>query len=285
MLTVLESLKLSTEYLNKKGIESPRLNAELLLADILGLKRLELYLQYERPLSEAEKSKYREYLARRGNREPLQYILGYAEFMGEKFKVNKNVLIPRPETELLVEKIVNENLLFGGKILDIGSGSGNIAIMLAKALPEAEIFSIDVSEKAIEIAKENARTILKDENRVNFIRADFINDDILSIAGTVDIIVSNPPYIAEEELKSLEPEVKDHEPSSALTDGGDGFLFFKTIARKGKDLLSDKGLVYLELGAGQSERVKSIFEENGYQNVEIIKDYAGIERILKAVKK
>ncbi len=284
MLTVLESLKLSADYLEKKGISSPRLNAELLLADILGLKRLELYLQFERPLTEMEKEKYRQYLSRRARNEPLQYILGYAEFMGEKFKVTPDVLIPRPETELLVEKIANENPLFNGKILDIGTGSGNIAVMLAKLIPEAEIWAFDVSEKALAVAKENAEKILG-ENRINFFKADVLRDDSESLCDGADIAVSNPPYISSEEFSELQPEVKNYEPEFALTDGGDGLSFYRVITEKSRYFLRRGGKIYFELGAGESEAVKEILAENGFSEIEITKDYAGIERIITAVYK
>jgi release factor glutamine methyltransferase len=281
MLTVLESLRLSTEYLEKKGVDSPRLNAELLLADILGLKRLELYLQFERPLSESEKNKYREYLARRGNREPLQYILGYAEFMGEKFKVTRDVLIPRPETELLVEKIANENALFNGVILDVGTGSGNIAIMLAKYLPEARICATDISSSALEVAKENESQILG-KNEIRFFVSDLFSSDFVEKCESVDILVSNPPYISAEEFEKLQPEVKDYEPQNALTDGRNGLSFYEALANKGKELLAQGGKIYFELGADEAEKVAEILKRNGFEEIEITKDYAGTERIIKA---
>ncbi len=284
MLTVLESLRLSTEYLNNKGIESPRLNAELLLADILGLKRLELYLQFERPLTEDEKTKYREYLKRRASHEPLQYVLGYSEFMGKRFKVTPDVLIPRPETELLVEKISNENALFSGNILDIGTGSGNIAIMLAGYFPEAKIVSVDISEKALEIAKLNSKEILGNENRVEFVLADLFEVNFLKDYESFDIIVSNPPYISQKEMKNLQTEVKDFEPRIALTDNADGLSFYEEIAKKSDYLLQNEGTLYLEIPEGVAEKVKTILEEKEFAEIEITKDYSDIERIIKAKK-
>ncbi len=284
MLTVLEALKLSAEYLDKKGVESPRLNAELLLAEILKLKRLELYLQFERPLTENEKEKYREFLARRGNREPLQYILGYSEFMGEKFKVTQAVLIPRPETELLVETIVNENPLFNGKILDVGTGSGNIAIMLAKLIPEAEIFATDISEDALALARENEKSILG-ENKIKFFQSDLFTSDYLAICGKAEILVSNPPYISREDFETLQPEVKNFEPRNALTDEASGISFYEALAKQGQTLLASEGKVYFELGAGEAAKAEEILADNGFQQIETIKDYAGIERIIKAIKR
>ena len=286
MLSILEAIKLSTEYLEKKGIESPRLNAELLLAEVLNLKRMELYLQFDRPLTEEEKNTYRTFLKLRGEKKPLQQILGHTEFMGEMFIVSSDVLIPRPETELLVEKIANDFPNFTGKILDIGTGSGNIAIMLAKLLPDAEIFALDISPKALEIAQENEMKILS-ENKINFSRADVFSDEIFSDGGNnkFEIIVSNPPYIPKEEFEKLQAEVKDYEPRTALTDEKDGLSFYERIAELGTRLLVPNGKIYFELGAGLSEKVKEILTKNNYANIEIIKDYAGIDRIIKAEKK
>ena len=286
MLSVLEAIKLSAEYLEKKGIESPRLNAELLLAEVLNLKRMELYLQFDRPLSEEEKNAYRTFLKLRGEKKPLQQILGHTEFMGEMFIVSSDVLIPRPETELLVEKIANDFPNFTGKILDIGTGSGNIAIMLAKLLPDAEIFALDISPKALEIAQENEMKILS-ENKINFSRADVFSDEIFSNGenNKFEIIVSNPPYISKEEFEKLQAEVKDYEPRTALTDERDGLSFYERIAELGTQLLVPNGKIYFELGAGLSEKVKEILTRNNYATIEIIKDYAGIDRIIKAERK
>ncbi len=286
MLSVLEAIKLSAEYLEKKGIKSPRLNAELLLAEVLNLKRMELYLQFDRPLTEEEKNAYRTFLKLRGEKKPLQQILGHTEFMGETFVVSSDVLIPRPETELLIEKITNDFPNFTGKILDIGTGSGNIAIMLAKLLPDAEIFALDISPKALEIAQENEMKILS-ENKINFSRADVFSDEIFSNGenNKFEIIVSNPPYISKEEFEKLQAEVKDYEPRTALTDERDGLSFYERIAELGTQLLVPNGKIYFELGAGLSEKVKEILTRNNYATIEIIKDYAGIDRIIKAEKK
>ena len=198
MLTVLESIKLSTEYLQKKGIESPRINAELLLANILNCKRLDLYLKFDQPLKEGEINLYREFISRRGKFEPLQYITGTVEFFGLEFKVNKSVLIPRPETEILVETIIDsaekkENI----DILDIGTGSGNIAIAVAKNLPNSKICAIDNNSEALQIAKDNAK-LNSVEDRIEFMNDSILNGIIRS-AKKYDIIVSNPPYVSIQE--------------------------------------------------------------------------------------
>lgn len=275
MLTVLESINLSSIYLEKKGIESARTNAELLLAHILNCKRIDLYLKFDRPLQENEITNYREILKRRGEREPLQYIIGSVEFFGLKFKVNPSVLIPRPETELLVEHLIEYVKKYGAKrILDIGTGSGNIAISLAKNLPDSEINSMDNSEEALTVAKENA--ILNDV-RINFHKKDIQNgfDE-----NKFDIIVSNPPYISLNDFENLQPELKVYEPKNALTDYSDGLSLYRIISEKAKNLLSANGRIFLEIGQGQSEEVKEILLSNGFINIQVKKDYQNTDRII-----
>ncbi len=279
MLTVLESIKRSTDYLQKKGIESPRINAELLLANILNCKRLDLYLKFDQPLKEEEINLYREFIKRRGQFEPLQYITGSVEFFGLKFKVNRSVLIPRPETEILVEIIIDsavkeENI----DILDIGTGSGNIAISVAKNLPNSAIYAIDNSSEALLVAKENAK-LNSVENRIDFINDSILNGMIYSIRK-YDVIVSNPPYIALEEFQNLQPELKVYEPRTALTDEGDGFSFFRIISSKTKNILKDKGKLFFEVGKDQYKQVENILLENDFQNVTVKKDYLNIERVV-----
>ncbi len=279
MLTVLESIKLSTEYLQKKEIESPRINAELLLANILNCKRLDLYLKFDQPLKDEEIITYREFIKRRGKFEPLQYITGSVEFYGLEIKVNKSVLIPRPETEILVETIINSIEKYESiDILDIGTGSGNIAISIAKYFPNSKVSAIDSSIQAIEIAKENAKLNSVDS------RIDFINDSIMNginySTKKYDIIVSNPPYVSGEEFQNLRPELKVYEPRIALTDEGDGFSFFKIIASKTKSILKEKGKLFFEVGKDQYTHVEEILLENSFKNITVKKDYLNIERVV-----
>jgi len=279
MITVLEVIKLSTEYLQKKGVESPRANAEILLAEILNCKRLELYLAFDKPLAENEVQVYREAIRKRGLRIPLQYIVGNVEFYGLKLIVNENVLIPRPETELLVEKIINDsdkstNL----KILDIGVGSGNISLSISKNLPNSKVVAIDISESALDIANQNAE-INSLQDRIEFRLFDFMNDDLNSL-GKFDLIVSNPPYVSENDYESLEPELKNHEPKIALTDNSNGISFYKHIIEASDQLLKKPGKIYFELGIDQSAQVHEYFEQNNFTNIKITKDYSGIERII-----
>ena len=279
MLTILNAVELSSEYLLKKGVDDSRINAEILLAHILNCKRMDLYLKFDQPLKEEEVDEYRKLIKRRGLREPLQYIIGKVEFYGLEFIVNENVLIPRPETELLVEEIItrsdkNEEL----KILDVGTGSGNIAIVLSKNLPNANIVSIDISHHTIKIAEQNA--IL---NNING-KLIFQNVDVLDFKVPTDqkfdIIVSNPPYISINDYSSLEKELLEHEPKIALTDNNDGYSFYESISALSKNWLTDGGKLYFEIGINQVERVKKSMLKNGFENIVVLKDYAGIERII-----
>lgn len=277
-MTILEAINKSTEYFSSKGIESPRINAELLLADILKIKRLDLYLKFDKPLDENEISIYREYIKRRAAFEPLQYITGEVEFFGLKFNVNKNVLIPRPETEMLVEKILeltDKNLPV--EILDIGTGSGNISIALAIYLINAKIDAIDKSSSAIEIAKNNSES-LGIQNNINFYEKDIFN--LNSFPKKYDVIVSNPPYVNKNEYDTIQNEIK-YEPKIAVTDFEDGFKFYNQIIKSAKNLLKDNGKLFLELGHHHSEKVKTLFEENNFCNVQIWNDYQNIPRVIK----
>ncbi|MBK7497958.1 MAG: peptide chain release factor N(5)-glutamine methyltransferase [Ignavibacteriales bacterium] len=279
MITVLEVIKLSTEYLQKKGVESPRANAEILLAEILKCKRLELYLAFDKPLAENEVQVYREAIRKRGLRIPLQYIVGNVEFYGLKLIVNENVLIPRPETELLVEKIINDSDKSNNlKILDIGVGSGNISLSISKNLPNSKVVAIDISKTALDVANQNAE-INSLQDRIEFRLFDIMNDNLNSL-GKFDLIVSNPPYVSENDYESLEPELKNHEPKIALTDNSNGISFYKHIIEASDQLLKKPGKIYFELGIDQSAQVQEYFKQNNFTNIKITKDYSGIERII-----
>jgi release factor glutamine methyltransferase len=282
MITVLESINLSSEYLKNKGIESPRINAELLLAHILNCKRLNLYLSFEKPLTEEELQKYRELLRRRSKFEPLQYIIGKVEFYGIDFKVNPSVLIPRQETEILVETIIGQYDKHDTlRILDIGTGSGNIAISLAKNLDSSVITALDISEDALNIAYENA--LLNSVNdRTEFIRFDFLKEEFKR--NEFDVVVSNPPYIALEEFETLSPELKEYEPKVALTDYNSGFLFYEIISDKSNHLLKPGGKLFFEVGKGQASKVTEIMTKNNFQNINVTKDYLNIERVISGEK-
>ncbi len=275
----------TSEYLQEKGFENAKLNAERMLAHVLSLDRLHLYLNYDRPLTAEELQRFKRLLQRRLRWEPLQYILGETEFMSLPFKVNPDVLIPRPETEILVEKVLEFcQSQFSNKleihILDIGTGSGCIAISLARYLSNAQITALDISPEALKIARENA-LLNQVDNRLDFVLFDFLNTDIpRNWFNKFHVIVSNPPYIARHEFDSLPKEVKDFEPPIALLDGGDGLTFHRKISETAPRLLKAEGIVAVELAMGQAEKVKPLFAEKGFKKITIFTDLTGIERVL-----
>lgn len=278
-MKILEVIQKTTPYFEKQGIESPRLTIELLLAHLLKKKRMDLYLEFERELDEATLAKLREMVKRRVAGEPLQYIAGGADFCGLKFQVDKRVLIPRPETELLVEIVVGRN---PRKIVDVGTGSGCIAIALAKKLPEAEITALDVSPEALEVARGNA-ALHQIEKNIRFLESDLLQ--ALADSFVVDAIVSNPPYIADGELAKLPKEVRDFEPVCALAAGEDGLKVIQRLVMDARRILSPSGFVALEIGAGQRTAVEEIFGQQGLAVVEVVKDLQGHERVIVAQPK
>ena len=284
--TILELLQWGTTYLNDKGFDEARLTVELLLAYSLQLSRIQLYTNFDRPLRESELSVFKALFQRRLQHEPVQYILGRTEFMGMEFEVDRRVLIPRPETEVLVEEAIHhirENL--GGKevsVLDVGTGSGCIAVSLAKMAENCRVLAIDISGDALDLAKGNAaRHGVGD--RVTFQHLDILRIGKEGFAERFDMIVSNPPYISAEEFKSLDPEIRDYEPPPAATDGGDGLAFHRHIADNGQGWLLDGGSVIVEFAYNQSERVSRVFGEKGWQKCRVVKDYSGTPRCLFAL--
>ncbi|MDO8549384.1 MAG: peptide chain release factor N(5)-glutamine methyltransferase [Ignavibacteria bacterium] len=283
MLTILNAINLSTEFLEKKEIDTPRVNAELLLAHTLNCRRLDLYLSYDRPLSEEEVKIYREFIRRRSKSEPLQYIMGKVEFYGLEFKVNPSVLIPRQETEILVETIINSVSKDDKvKILEIGAGSGNISVSLAKYLPYAEITATDTSLPALETAKANA-VLHNVSERIKFIKHNINSDELPN--EEFDIIVSNPPYISKEEFPNLKDELKVYEPKDALTDYSDGLNYYRIITDKAKKMLKDMGKIFFEVGQGQAEDVKRILSGNNFSEINITKDYLKIDRVVWGINR
>jgi release factor glutamine methyltransferase len=260
------------------------MNAELLLSHILECKRLDLYLRFNQPLNTSETDTYREFITRRGEFEPYQYIIGEEEFYGLKFFVDKNVLIPRPETEILIETIL-ESVPDGDeiKILDIGTGSGNIPISLAVSIPESKIISIDISEEAIKVAEKN-RDLHDLKSRVGFIKSDILTESLEKYNNTFNVIVSNPPYIDKKEVQTLQNEITKYEPEIALTDYDDGLKFYREISKKSLSLLAENGILFFEVGAEQSEDVKKIMVDNGFQNIEIKEDLSGINRVVFGIR-
>jgi release factor glutamine methyltransferase len=280
--TIKSLLLKSTAFLNEKGIGEAKRSAELLLAHVLRCNRIDLFLRFDQPLSEEELELYRECIRRRLKQEPLQYIVGATEFYGLNFSVSPAVLIPRPETEHLVDTVLQ--LEFTGdvpeplRILDIGTGSGIIAIILAAKLPEAQITATDISQAALDLALLNAQQNGVAE-RIHFIRHDILNDDP-ALLGVFDIIVSNPPYIAQSELAELQPEILQYEPLTAASDGADGLTFYRRFAAISGILMTGQGTMIVEIGFGQAEAVTALFRDAGLRNPEVTKDYSGINRIV-----
>jgi release factor glutamine methyltransferase len=273
-MTVLDVLQSTTAYFKKRNIESARLNAEHLLAHRLGRKRIELYLEFERELNETELAPVRESVRRRGQGEPLQHLLGTVEFCGMTFACDKRALVPRPETEELVEFLKSKVQNPKSKILDVGTGSGVIALSLASKYPEAEIHAADISDDALALAKENAERLGLSE-RVQFARSDLLD----GVAGTFDLIVANLPYIAQQDRQSLSPEVL-HDPEVALFAGEKGDEMIRKLIEAAPPHLNSGGLLALELGLGQNEALAAFLSEKNYHDTELKNDYSNRPRFL-----
>jgi release factor glutamine methyltransferase len=278
-MTVLELLQATTAYFGKKGVEQPRLSIEHLLADTLGKKRIELYLEFDRTLSEQELEPLREKVRRRAEGEPLQHLLGHWDFFGRTFKTDRRALIPRSETELLVETILKEFATrgeSGNRLVDVGTGSGILAITLALERPGLEVSAVDLSEDALALARENAERFGVLE-RIAFRCTDLLDQ----LAGPFDWIVANLPYIPTGELSTLQREVK-FDPTCALDGGKDGLTIIKRLIESVPGKIVSNGLIALELGQGQAEEVSGFMADQNYRDISIRKDYQGVERLLIA---
>ena len=284
-MRISEFLSTAAQILRQAGVDSPRLEAELLLATALGIERKRLFLEANTLLTDAELTKANELVELRAARFPLQYITGKIEFLGFEFSLRPGVFIPRPETELLVaEAGALLSGLVSPVVLDVGTGSGVIAIVLAVGSPTARVHAFDVSARAIEVAGANA---VKHgvADRVSLCLGDFSSVIGPEFApGTVDLIVSNPPYVPSSQIPSLAPEISKHEPIEALDGGPDGLLFVRAILRWAATLLKPGRWVLLEMGAGQAEAAREIATSVGLANVRTVRDLAGIERVLAARK-
>ena len=275
-MTVLEVLQSTTAYFKKHNVESPRLNAEHLVAYVLGRTRIELYLEFERELTEAELAPLREMVTRRAQGEPLQHLLGTVEFCGLIFLCDKRAMVPRPETEELVEFLKSEIRNPKSEILDVGTGSGVIALSFAAKFPEAEIYAVDISEDALELARENAARLgLSD--RVRFFRSNLLQD----VDGTFDLIVANLPYIATQDRHTLSREVL-HDPHVALFGGAYGEEFVRELIAQAPARLHPGGTLALEIRIGQSDALFSALTEKKYRDIYSKNDYSGVTRFLFA---
>lgn len=269
-----EILDYSEDYLKSKGIESPRVEAEWLLSHALGNRRIDLYLQFDRLLSSSESTHFKSLLKERLDHKPLQYITGETEFMGFSLLVDENVLIPRPETEQLVEKAIEllQNVNTAPlKVLDVGTGSGNIAIALAKFLPSVEVTAIDISEAAIKIAKENAEKNGVSDS-IKLLVYDFNSDGFPD--EKYDMVISNPPYISMSDMKNLQDEVKKWEPEAALTDYSDGIKLIEKVINLAANSIQKGGYILIEIGGNeQKKRVQKLLLNAGFLNVSVESDY------------
>ena len=273
-MIVKEAIKYGLD--NVKDIEDKSLKVKMILSNLLEVKKENLIVIEDEELSEEKEELYKEAISKLNKKIPVQYIIGKQEFFGLIFKVNESVLIPRFDTEVLIEKVLDHckavNKEF--KILDLCTGSGAIGITLAKNLPQSKVYLSDISEDALKIAKENAKSNNVD---VTIIKSDMFDDIKIS---DFDIIVSNPPYIEKETINNLSEEVKK-EPILALDGGKTGLDYYTIIAGKAKDYLKEDGILFLEIGFNQKNSVTKLLEENGFKNIICYKDYNNLDRVIK----
>ena len=255
MLTIREIKERTETFFKEKGVPNAKLDTDILIAHSLGIKRLDIYLDLDRPLTEAQLTDLRSLVKRRASREPLQYIIGNTEFYGLTLKVDPRALIPRHETEELIELIIERLETPPKRILDLGTGSGAIALALASKYSDAEVTATDQSEEAITLAKENAAA-LNLSSRVTFINGTWFEP--LDEGARFDLIVSNPPYLTESEMQTAEPEVIGHEPRSALASGQEGLDDLRLLFERVSSHLAEGGLLALETGIGQADAIKTM---------------------------
>jgi len=286
--TILNLIRWTDERFRREGLSTPRLDAEVLLAETLGVDRVGLYTHFDQPLHPEELARFKKLFQRRLQREPVAYIIGRREFWSLTFKVTPDVLIPRPETEILVAEALNvlsspTRTARHFRILEMGTGSGAISVALAREFPSASVLATDLSAKALIVAQENASRLGVGE-RVQFLRGDLFVPVEKEFA--FDLIITNPPYIAEEDFPSLPPEVRGFEPRLALDGGKDGLNFFRRVLPRVGEFLNPGGWFLAEIGAGQEGKIRQIAEGNPeFVSRGFVRDLAGIERVFKARKK
>lgn len=285
-MTLDEIYAFGVNELTRAGIKNAKIDASIFLEEICNIKKGYLLAHGNEELNEtcgsSLEQRYIEAIKKRSERIPLQHILGYTSFMGLRFKVNENVLIPRQDTEILVEEALKE-VHDGMEILDMCTGSGCILISLLKYTNGCIGVGADISEKALEIARENSDAILGEAMDITY---SYVNSDLFeNIDGKFDVIVSNPPYIATNKIDSLEPEVKDYDPIGALDGGEDGLYFYQKIITEAPKYLKLGGSILFEIGYDEKDAVSKLLEENGFTDIEVIKDYAGLDRVVKARRK
>lgn len=278
MLTLLEIIKRTADFLEGRGVENARLNAEHLVGQALGLKRMQLYLQFEKPLSEAELERIRPLVRRRGLREPLQHIVGEVDFAGLRLRSDRRALVPRPETEYLTEILLSrlpEALPL--RVADLGTGTGAIALTLAAARPAWNVTASDLSGDALALARENAAAVGLTE-RVTFQAGSWF--DALPAGERFDLIVSNPPYLAAGEVEESAPEVRDHDPRMALISDDDGLADLRLLIAGASERLNLGGLLALETGPAQHAALSDFARSVGWSEIESLRDLTGRDRFL-----
>ncbi len=283
--TIQKLLNWTTEYLTGKGVDSPRLSAELLLSSVLGLKRIELYTQYNRIVEEDHLAKLRELVRRAGQHEPVAYLVGRTEFYSIEFEVTSDCLIPRPETELLVQRAIELLRQRTGphQVCDLCTGCGVIAVAIAKNVPDARVIATDLSETALGVATKNVKKHGL-EDRVELLGGDLFEPLIPQLdMAPFDLIVCNPPYVSAAEYEKLETNVKDYEPRAALYGGEDGLELYRKIAGQVGRFLDSDGALLLEIGYEQGSAVRGLLEQTGlFEIIKVDKDLSGQDRVVTA---
>lgn len=278
--TIESLLKWATDDFRAKGIDSPRLDAEVLLGWALGKSRIELIVEAKRELEPDELAKFRDAVKRRRAREPVAYVRGFREFYGRTFKVDKRVLVPRPDTETLVEVALErtKHLSMCMRALDLCTGSGCVAVSLARERPTSQVVATDLSGDALAVARDNAL-------RLGAYNVAFFQGDLFAAVDArlrFDVVTANPPYIPSAEIPKLDPDIRDFEPSLALDGGSDGLDFVRRIVEEAPAHLEKNGIVALEIGYDEADRVRGIFSAKGFTDVETKRDYGKIERVVSA---
>ena len=278
---IIDVINWGVDYFENKSLENPRLEIEIFLQHIFDCKKIDLYINFENEVSAHDLNTLKGYIKRRLENEPSQYIVGKSNFYGRNFNVDNNVLIPRPETEILINACIEFlSMKDNPEIIDIGTGSGCIGITLAKEIPSSNVIAIDCSEEALAVAEKNAKNI--GIKNIDFVKSDFLKQ---TIDLRADLLVSNPPYIPKKDISTLMTDVREYEPSEALTDNLDGLEFYRVFSKKFDPMIKIDGALIVEVGKDKHPlKAKKIFEQSGPVNVEMINDYNGDIRVLKVMK-